>query len=214
MLILFHWLGKETIVRLIDADRLLAAIKVLKKSVCYQENNCQMAINKIEGMIYDSHVIEPLEWIKCEDKMPGEHTSIFAKYKDTPKWDETMFEKYSDPVLAVLAYKKSKTVISAQTIDGKWKFSVMNIPGTKIIAWMPYPEAPKKGEDEWVNDGLFTTKWHPIGEENIKNKRAEDVSKLEKECMADRECFRGAMNELRAIFDYFKENGEKKQEER
>ena len=48
--------------RLIDADRLLAAIKVLKKSVCYQENNCQMAINEIEGFIYSSHVFESPEW--------------------------------------------------------------------------------------------------------------------------------------------------------
>ena len=48
--------------RLIDSDRLLALIEGMKKSICYQENNTQIAINNIEGMIFSLPTVDKTEW--------------------------------------------------------------------------------------------------------------------------------------------------------
>ena len=48
--------------RLIDRDRLLALIENMKKSICYQENSTQIAINVIEGMIFNLPTVDKTEW--------------------------------------------------------------------------------------------------------------------------------------------------------
>ena len=65
------------------------------------------------------------EWISVKDKLPEEHDTIFAKYKDTPKWRESMFEKTSGQVLITLVNKDNRVVIPACTCDGVWKADLL-----------------------------------------------------------------------------------------
>lgn len=76
-------------------------------------------------------------WIACESKMPEEHDSMFAKFKGTDKWDNTMFEKISDDVNVTVEFDdgKRKTMTSHST-DGKWKTPIK----CKVIAWKQLPE--------------------------------------------------------------------------
>lgn len=80
-------------------------------------------------------------WVYCKDgqNMPEEHNSIFAKFKDTDKWNDYMFEKISDEVNVTIEYKGGKRdVTTLCTIDGKWH----NNEGVvyNVIAWKPLPE--------------------------------------------------------------------------
>lgn len=81
-----------------------------------------------------------MEWILPEERMPEEHKSIFAKFKDTPMWRSAMFEKISDDVIATVEYEDgNRKTIVMHTLDGKWKFPNKVIK-QKVIAWMPLPE--------------------------------------------------------------------------
>ena len=78
------------------------------------------------------------DWIKCDNQMPEEHDSMFAKYYGTEKWSPCMFKKTSDFVLATAEFPDGKRyVLSAHTIDGVWKHN--SISEIKIVAWKPYP---------------------------------------------------------------------------
>ena len=85
-------------------------------------------------------------WIPVEVSMPEEHESIFAKFKDTEKWDIGMFEKCSDDVNVTVEYtdgtRKTKTL---HTCDGIWKIESVYAQYT-VIAWQPLPAPYQKGE--------------------------------------------------------------------
>lgn len=85
------------------------------------------------------------KWIPCSERLPEEHDSVFAKYKGTNKWNDSMFEKVSDDVNVTIEFedgiRRTKTM---HTTDGKWKKEVF--ARYKVIAWMPLPE-PYKGDD-------------------------------------------------------------------
>lgn len=80
------------------------------------------------------------EWIKCSEKMPPEHDSIFAKFKGTDKWKPGMFEKRSDDVNVTVEFengtRKSET---RHTVDGKWD-SDREVVKREVIAWKLLPE--------------------------------------------------------------------------
>ena len=78
-------------------------------------------------------------WIKCEKDMPKEHQTIFAKFKGTDKWKDTMPETISDHVLVTIEFKDgSRITRDAQTVDGKWKIDIV-MPDCKVVSWMPHP---------------------------------------------------------------------------
>ncbi|MBD5395618.1 MAG: DUF551 domain-containing protein [Lachnospiraceae bacterium] len=87
------------------------------------------------------------KWILCSEKMPEERDSIFAKWKGTDKWNNSMFEKTSDDVNATIEFEDGKrTVKTLHTIDGKWNKGSIGIK-FKVIAWQPFPEPCKEMED-------------------------------------------------------------------
>lgn len=84
-------------------------------------------------------------WIRCSERMPEEHDSIFAKWNGTSKWDEYMWLKYSDDVLVTVEYdNKVRMVDKMKTHDGKWyNGNLVQLVHFKIIAWKPMPEVYK-----------------------------------------------------------------------
>lgn len=83
-------------------------------------------------------------WIPVEDRLPEEKESIFAKFKGTDKWKQTMFEKESANVLVTAVFRDgTKLTIIGYTLDGKWK-TRHDALHPKVIAWRPFPE-PWKG---------------------------------------------------------------------
>ena len=87
---------------------------------------------------------EDTGWIPVTEKLPEEHDSIFAKYKETPDWKPGMFEKTSEYVLVTIKYKDGDVLVDrARTVDGGWKTETSFL-GRKIIAWMPFPEPYKE----------------------------------------------------------------------
>ena len=84
------------------------------------------------------------EWIPVSERLPEEHDTIFAKFKGTDKWIDSMFAKKSDKVNVTVEFDDgSRMTQTLYTIDGEWKRET-NIKH-KVIAWRPLPE-PYKGE--------------------------------------------------------------------
>ena len=87
-------------------------------------------------------MLKEQSWIKCSDRMPEEHETIFAKLKGTDKWNESMFEKMSDDVRVVEVFENgARRVFHSQTIDGKWECEKHPLKRT-VTHWMPNPELP------------------------------------------------------------------------
>ena len=83
-----------------------------------------------------------LEWVKCEDGMPEERETMFAKLKGTNKWASAMFERMSDDVFVVAVYEDgTRKVRHSFTVDGKLKIEKGPIK-VVVTHWMPNPELP------------------------------------------------------------------------
>lgn len=80
------------------------------------------------------------KWISVKKEMPKEHDSIFAKWKDTNKWLQGMYEKISDYVNVTVKFSDgTKKTYTAFTRDGKW--TNLSTLGNPIVThWMPLPE--------------------------------------------------------------------------
>ena len=90
-------------------------------------------------------LLKEQNWVKCSDRMPEEHDSIFAKLKGTDKWQSSMFEKSSDDVRIVEVFGDgTRRVYHSHTIDGKWDIENRPIKRT-VTHWMPNPELPLEG---------------------------------------------------------------------
>lgn len=108
--------------------------------------------NEAADMAYDvvkNHLsdTENEGWILVEDGLPEERNSIFAKWKGTDKWSESMFEKISSDVNVTVEYEDgTRQTITAHTLDGKWALP-NRVVKQKVIAWRPLPESynPEKG---------------------------------------------------------------------
>ena len=80
------------------------------------------------------------DWTKCEKDMPKERFTIFAKFKNTDKWEDTMPEKMSDHVLVTVEFEDgTRMVRDALTVDGKWKIDLWMKKDYKVVSWMPHP---------------------------------------------------------------------------
>lgn len=108
--------------------------------------------NEVADMAYDvvkNHLsdTENEGWILVEDGLPEERNSMFAKWKGTDKWSESMFEKISSDVNVTVEYEDgTRQTITAHTLDGKWALP-NRVVKQKVIAWRPLPESynPEKG---------------------------------------------------------------------
>ena len=82
------------------------------------------------------------KWIPVEERLPDEHSSIFAKFNGTNKWRPGMFEKTSHNVLVTAVDEKgNEFVTQAETLDGKWSLEIPSFNAMcRVVAWMPLPE--------------------------------------------------------------------------
>lgn len=91
-------------------------------------------------------------WIPVEERLPEEHSSIFAKFKGTTKWNNAMFETCSNEVNITIEDDEGKSVTDhAHTNDGKWKCDLLRLnPQYHVTAWRPLPEPyrPERSEGE------------------------------------------------------------------
>lgn len=85
-------------------------------------------------------------WIPCSERLPEEHDSVFTRFVDKEKWNESMFEKISNEVnVTVVDDKGQKATTHAHTVDGKWSCDLLRCnKDYRIIAWMPLPEPYKE----------------------------------------------------------------------
>lgn len=89
------------------------------------------------------HGVTVQEWIPVTDRLPDEHESLFARYKDTDKWRNAMFTTISDRVIVCAEYENGKRIVkTANTVDGVWKVKDIFHP-CKVTHWMPIPYPPK-----------------------------------------------------------------------
>ena len=86
-------------------------------------------------------------WIMCDVKMPEERDSIFAQFKGTDKWKNSMFERMSEFVNATVEFEDgTRMVKTLHTVDGKWHIG-SGFLKCKVIAWQPLPQPYQpKGE--------------------------------------------------------------------
>ena len=78
-------------------------------------------------------------WIRCDVKMPEERDSIFAQFKGTDKWKNSMFERMSEFVNATVEFEDgTRMVKTLHTVDGKWHMG-SGFLKYKVIAWQPLP---------------------------------------------------------------------------
>jgi hypothetical protein len=89
------------------------------------------------------HGVTVQDWVSVKDRLPDEHESLFARYKDTDKWRNAMFTTISDRVIVCAEYENGKRIVkTANTVDGVWKVKDIFHP-CKVTHWMPMPYPPK-----------------------------------------------------------------------
>ena len=103
-------------------------------------DNCYECIKEACKNMIRNHMNDG--WIPVDDRMPEEHSSIFAKFKGTTKWNNAMFETCSNEVNITIEDDEGKSVTAhAHTNDGKWKCDLLRLnPQYHVTAWRPLPE--------------------------------------------------------------------------
>ena len=101
------------------------------------------------------------DWIPCSERLPEEHDSTFAIYKDTHLWSKSMFEKVSDLVNITYELEDgTRKTGTSYTLDGKWKIEKENrVVKKKVVAWRPLPEPCRAADDskpDWKENMLNT----------------------------------------------------------
>ena len=87
-------------------------------------------------------LLKDQNWVKCSNRMPEEHETIFAKFKGTDKWSPAMFARSSEDVRVVIVFADgTRRVSHSHTIDGKWECEKYPLMRT-VTHWMPNPELP------------------------------------------------------------------------
>lgn len=87
---------------------------------------------------------EKRRWIPVTERLPDEHESLFARFKDTDKWSNGMFMSISDLVIVCAERENGERVVKiANTVDGVWKVKDSFYP-CNVTHWMPLPEPPKE----------------------------------------------------------------------
>lgn len=110
--------------------------------------NC-VSVGTIEEIVKQEAEEYNNGWIPCSERMPEERESMFARFKGTDKWRDSMFEKTSNEVTVTIADEKGeKATTHAHTTDGTWKCDILKAcPTYRVIAWQPFPATYQpKGE--------------------------------------------------------------------
>ena len=124
------------------AIRLEKLLKEQEEQIKNRDESLEKAREEIKWL---REMLKEQNWVKCSDRMPEEHDSIFAKLKGTDKWRSAMFEKSSDDVRIVEIFEDgTRRVYHSHTIDGKWDIEKQPMKRT-VTHWMPNPELPKEG---------------------------------------------------------------------
>ena len=123
----------------------------IERCICHVPDACRdcshyhgvIGIGCMEELLTDAlALLKEQNWVRCSDRMPEEHDSIFAKLKGTDKWRSAMFEKSSDDVKIVEVFEDgTRRVYHSHTIDGKWDIEKQPMKRT-VTHWMPNPELP------------------------------------------------------------------------
>ena len=126
-----------------------------------EHNDCTVCICERAMEIIRSHMDEAKndDWIPCSERLPEEHDSTFAIYKDTHLWSKSMFEKVSDPVNITYELEDgTRKTGTSYTLDGKWKIEKENrVVKKKVVAWKPLPEAYRAADKpDWKENMLNT----------------------------------------------------------
>ena len=107
-------------------------------SICVMDKAKEIVQEVAEEYVPDTNVGSN-GWIMCDVKMPEERDSIFAQFKGTDKWKNSMFERMSEFVNATVEFEDgTRMVKSLHTVDGKWHMG-SGFLKYKVIAWKPLP---------------------------------------------------------------------------
>ena len=133
----------------------------VKEAIDVLERNCDFhydETDKCYGCLFENSgwcgedfhenllaLLKEQNWVKCSDRMPEEHDSIFAKFKGTDKWSQAMFAQSSEDVRVVIVFADgTRRVSHSHTIDGKWECEKYPLMRT-VTHWMPNPKLPQEG---------------------------------------------------------------------
>ena len=113
---------------------------ISRRALCeYALNQKDKSVTPNDIMRFPSAQPEP-QWIPVSERLPEEHESMFAKYYNTPKWNNSMWLKESDKMLVSVEVPGNETIVdTAKMLDGKWFFG-LSFVDKKVIAWMPLPK--------------------------------------------------------------------------
>lgn len=124
-----------------------------EKGNCTEEDYDFLCIIVDKADRYDKYKWHDLR--ENPDDLPEEHDSIFAKYKNTNTWRNSMFKKTSDEVLVCFEFDDGTRIIKQRaTRDGEFVFDVYCkrteiLP--KAIAWReikPFEEEESDGKSD------------------------------------------------------------------
>ena len=122
----------------------LEAVKIVLDMETHNSISKKMIISVCKWLVEIAEkAVSPYRWIPVSERMPEEHESMFAKYYNTPKWNNSMWLKESDKMLVSIEVPGNEIIIdTAKMLDGKWFFG-LSFVDKKVIAWMPLPEVYK-----------------------------------------------------------------------
>ena len=131
--------------RLIDADTLYFAKRYAKAD---PDSDRMIPVRAVDKSVIDAAAVyvfpEYNKWIPVTERLPDEHESLFARYKDTDKWCNGMFMTISDLVIVYAEYENGERIVkTANTTEGIWKVKDSFYP-CRVTHWMPLPEPPKE----------------------------------------------------------------------
>ena len=132
--------------RMIDEIKLIEELReeLRETDATYErKNNYEQSNGYIKGIIMAMEIIKGQpkvnEWISIKDRLPEEHDSMFAKWKNTKEWNGAMFEKISDDVNVTVEFKNGeRKTMTMHTTDGKWR-DEHGLIKKRVIAWQPLP---------------------------------------------------------------------------
>ena len=133
-----------------DIDEIIRRLERLAGRAVHVKGEPLFVMSLDDGIALSEAVslLKEQNWIKCSERMPEEHETIFAKFKGTDKWSNAMFEKRSDDVRVAVEFEDgTRSVLHSYTFDGKWeieKSSPLRKKST-VTHWMPNPELPWEG---------------------------------------------------------------------
>jgi len=130
-----------------DRNEIIRRLKKIAEHAVHTAGEPSLVLSLDDGIaLHDAAaLLKEQNWVKCSNRMPEEHDSIFAKLKGTDKWRSVMFEKSSDDVRIVEVFEDgTRRVHHSHTIDGKWDIEKQPIKRT-VTHWMPNPELPLEG---------------------------------------------------------------------